>query len=373
MSKPVRGRGRARGGRGAANRSSGHSPDSESEADFSQLAPQNKRLHAQVSGSTHPVPNNATAKRFRVDEPVAPQHVDLTTDIHSDGSKEVISGGKPGDARAASQGVVNQAPNPAAQPNNDKSRATDQCVVKRTTGPVQSGGKPEAQEVSRGVSSSMNQATAPSTQPRNDKSPEQSGVKKSDSLVLSVGKPQGVSSSMKQAPTHSTQPRNDNPKEQSGVMRSAGPVRTASINRIQMVSEPNGNPDEMSTGLSAPGRVDPALTFPSAVVMIGAPLLSQFGCIDRPVLIVLERFFMCQSTFGNEYITNGIHQLSVALQRANDTYVSLVEEQQMMIKRASDIHTEKSRLEQLAHSLSVENQRLLVGCIVVFGVSISNI
>ena len=367
MSKPVRGRGRARGGRGAVNRSRGRSPYSESEEDLSQPAPQNKRLHTQVSGSTHPVPNNATAKRFRVDEPVAPQHVDLTTDIHSDGSKEVISGGKPGDARAASQGVVNQAPNPAAQPNNDKSRATDQCVVKRTTGPVQSGGK------SQGVSSSMNQATAPSTQPRNDKSPEQSGVKKSDSLVLSVGKPKSVSSSMKQAPTPSTQPRNDNPKEQSGVMGSAGPVRTASINRIQMVSGPNGNPDEMSTGLSASGRVDPALTVPSAVVMIGAPLLSQFGCIDRPVLVVLERFFMCQSTFGNEYITNGIHQLSVALQRANDTYVSLVEEQQMMIKRASDIHTEKSRLEQLAHSLSVENQRLLVGCIVVFGVSISNI
>ena len=368
MSKPVRGRGRARGGRGAANRSSGHSPDSESEADFSQPAPQNKRLHAQVSGSTHPVPNNATAKRFRVDEPVAPQHVDLTTDIHSDGSKEVISGGKPGDARAASQGVVNQAPNPAAQPNNDKSRATDQCVVKRTTGPVQSGGKPEAQEVSRGVSSSMNQATAPSTQPRNDKSPEQSGVKKSDGLVLSVGKPQGVTSSLNQAPTPSTQPRNDNPTEQSVVKRSAGPVR-ASTKQTQ----PNGNPVEMSTGLSASGRVDPALTFPSAVVMIGAPLLSQFGCIDRPVLVVLERFFMCQSTFGNEYITNGIHQLSVALQRANDTYVSLVEEQQMMIKRASDIHTEKSRLEQLAHSSSVENQRLLVGCIVVFGVSLSNI
>ena len=370
MSKPVRGRGRARGGRGAANRSSGHSPDSESEADFPQPAPQNKRLHAQVSGSTHPVPNTETAKRFRVNKPVAPQHVDLTTDIHSAGSKEVISGGKPGDARAASQGVVNQAPNPAAQPNNDKSRATDQCVVKKTTGPVQSGGKPEAQEVSRGVSSSMNQAPTASTQPlpRNDKSPEQSGVKKSDGLVLSVGKPQGVTSSLNQAPTPSTQPRNDNPTEQSVVKRSAVPVR-ASTKQTQ----PNGNLVEMSTGPSAPGRVDPALTFPSAVVMIGAPLLSQFGCIDSPVLIVLERFFMCQSTFGNEYITNGIHQLSVALQRANDTYLSLVEEHEMTIKRASDIHTEKSRLEQLAHSLSVENQRLLVGCIIVFGVSISNI
>jgi hypothetical protein len=283
MSKPVRGRGRGRGGRRRGN-SREFTSSEDDDRNSSAIALGKRSLPDAVSSQR---PDNETVKHGRVSKPeqapVSPavgklvQHVDLTRETEP---QKVSNTG----AKAASGGVnssvtQNLKPNTQQQLNNKQSE------------------KPVSQSVS---DSSINSSIKP-----NNSSLEKAGAKHTD-----------------------RQASND---------------------------------------------LHCSLIIPRPSVMISAPLLSMFGGVAHQALVVLEKVFMIQSTYGSEHIVSGIHQLSIALQRSNDVHLALAREHEILIKRASDIHTDKERLEQLSHSSSTENRKLQVCCDCrFFGVLLSN-